>query len=96
MQLNLAKMSKTIKDLEGKQTKWNKEMNRFLEDIEIIKTAKPSQSSSATFIPDSNPNHDNQNIRYFRGWKDVLSPHHPCSLKVDGVVLRSQEHVLLL
>ena len=31
-------------------------------------------------------------IHYFRGWRNTLSAHHPCPIKIENIDFKSQEH----
>ena len=54
------------------------EINKLQNDLTTLKKDKTSTPI--------------KKVRYFRGWKNVLSTHHPCIIKIGENYFRSQEH----
>ena len=56
-------------------------------ESEVTRLQKKTTTKTAT-----TPAPDETEIHYFRGWKNVLSAHHPCPIKIGSNTFKSKEH----
>ena len=89
LQMDMNRLSINLNELENEKKSWGKAKSEMQKEIDNFKLHKTTPQVQAPPTVDD----ENRKVRYFRGWRDIISPHHPCAIKDNDTVYRSQEHL---
>ena len=94
-QRDLHSRDKHIAELKSELNTVYQESHKLRKEIEKLEMCHKKHKAEQTEKQEEQQ--EKGSVRYFRDWHDVLSPHHPCSIKEkeNDTVYRSEEHMYM-